>query len=262
MAVLVALLLVAGAGCSVVTTVSVEVAPSGAGRVSVTVTLDRQALAEVGGLGQLRTSDLTAAGWQVSKPGVATGATATVTAAHAFDDQAQLDALLRSVVAPTTVGGRRIVPVEVHLEHHRSFFATTTAVSGHVDLACGIGCFGDAGLSRHFGSRVGVEAGPLTGRRGSVAATRDLRFSLSLTLPGSLRSSDATTRVSARGTSHLTWTTPLGAVIPLAATTSSSDHAHLTDVVVAAVAAAVVVAVAVGLLVGLLVRRRRRSRLA
>ncbi len=90
------------AGCHVDTHVDVTLNPDGSGTLSTTVTLDADALQQLGGLTaaskQVPLDDLRAAGWQISQWTPSGNGGATITFTHTFSDQADLAARLADLV--------------------------------------------------------------------------------------------------------------------------------------------------------------------
>lgn len=193
-------------GCQVTTTVGVQVHGDGSGAVRVQVTLDRQADEAVGGLAtQLRTSGLAAAGWTTSRPVAGPDHSVVVTATHPFTRLDQVPAILADVAGPGT-GRSKKTPYVLHLTRASTARGTAYTATGTVDLRCGLSCFGDAALQKSFGSAVGVDPSSLEGGGGSAVAAKDLRFRLTITLPGTLTASPGATREGAAAA----WDTGLG----------------------------------------------------
>lgn len=239
-------LLFVATGCQVTTRVAVNAAPNGSGTLAVTVTLDARAVAAVGNLArQLQTSDLTQAGWLVAGPVPSAGGSETVTVRHAFSSPAELHALAAQLAGSGPEASR---PFQLSLRQTRSFWHTGSELSGHVDLTCGLSCFGDAGLQSALGSAVGVNPSAL------AHPSQTLTFSFSASLGGRVRSTNAPSRSG----SVATWTPVLGHTTTVLVQTRAFNTGHLVLVVVAAVGLAVVV----GVLLVLLWRRRRRSHLS
>jgi hypothetical protein len=251
------------AGCSVTTTVGVQVTPNGSGAVTVDVTFGRQAAAAVGGvIGQLKTSDLAAAGWVVAGPKTGPDDSTVVAVTHRFAKLAQIPGILGEVAA----GTGSAAPFALHVTRAGPGDRQTVTATGTVDLSCGLSCFGDAALRKTFGSAVGVNASAFSGPSGRAAARRDFVFHFTLTLPGRLTA----TGTAARKGGTLTWTPTLWSSTPLQATslivTAPTTHTTLpADGAKDSGAAVVVAVVALIILVGLawrLLRRRRRRKTA
>lgn len=239
------------------TSVVVTEQPSGRGTVAVSVTFDRSALTAVGGLAALRrqldTGGLAAEGWTVAGPSGSAGGGATVTATHGFADPAQLSSLSGEIAGPGVF--------ELTLSTHRTFWHSDYRVGGEVDLTCGIDCFGDSGLAKATGSRVGVgsggagsagsaagsggvaagSAGSAAGSAAAAGLARTFTFRVAVALPGRSAGSPAE------------WTVALGRSV---AVSSAAQTLEVGDVVEVIVAGAVVLFL-VGA-VGWRVRRRRR----
>jgi hypothetical protein len=242
-------LAVLAAGCGVGTGVDVTVRPDGSGTVGVTVTLDPAALTQVGNLAaQLQTSDLAQAGWTVTGPHTGPDGSEEVSATKPFTSPSEAGADLASLAGSGPVPTR---PFRLTVSRRHSFWHTTLAVSGTVDLTCGVGCFGDPGLARQLGSSVGLNPGALSAQNGQTAA-QALTFSVVVRLPGQIRT--AGPGVVQAGA--VTWKPVLGQSTPVAASSRSVNRGTVIAVVVAAAVVVVLIIVAVVLLV----RRRRRRR--
>lgn len=233
------------AGCKATAQVNVAARPNGTGTVTVTVTLDKAATAAVGDVaGQLQTSDLAAAGWAVTGPDTKANGDTVIIARKGFATFSQASEIVEEIAGSGPASSR---PFQLHIERHSSFWKTTTTLSGHVNLACGFGCFGDSGLQKALGSPTGINAASEPGAAG------DFVFGFGVSLPGSLSSTNGR----GQAASSLSWTAKLGEDLPLAAVTTTTDGAHVAAVTGAGGA---VVLIAVGVVVWWLVRRRRRSR--
>ncbi len=246
---LAALISAVAAGCGVATNIDVTVRPDGSGTVGVTVTLDRAAQTQVGDLAsQLQTSDLAQAGWTVTGPTAGGDGTVVVRATKDFATPAgagaDVAALAGSGPAPTR-------PFRLMVTRRHSLWRTSLAVAGTVDLTCGPGCFGDAGLAKRLGSAVGVDPGSLSSASGQTAA-QVLTFSVTVRLPGQVR---ATAPGLVNG-HDVTWKPVLGQAVALSASSQSVNTVAVTGAFVGAA----VVAVLLLLGVILIFRRRRRAR--
>lgn len=233
-------------GCTVATRVSLSEPSAGRGTVTVSVSLDRSALAAFGGLAALRsdmaTADLAAAGWTLTGPAATPDGGAVVSAHHPFTNQADVGPLLSQVAGPGVF--------RVSLRRHHTFWHTEYQLDGRVDLSCGLGCFGDLALGAATGSPVGVDPGALSAAAGQPPSSV-FKFSLDARLPGRLQSTDA----SSRQDGTVGWTPALGRTLTLAARSSAVNEGAVAAV--AGAGAALLLAV-VGVGVLLLVRRRRR----
>lgn len=233
------------AGCRATAQVSVQAQPNGSGTVTVTVTLDKAATEAVGGVaGQLQTGDLAAAGWAVTGPVTAADGATVISARKGFATLSQASQIVQEIAGSGTPASR---PFQLTLQRHASFWKTTTTLSGHVDLTCGLACFGDPGLAKALGSSTGISPASVPGAAG------DFAFGLGVSLPGSLASTNGT----GRQATDLRWTPKLGEDLPLAAVTTTTNEAHVHEVIGAGAAVVVLVA---GIVVWRVVRRWRRRR--
>jgi hypothetical protein len=244
---------VGAAACQVHTQIAVQAAPNGRGVVDVTVTLDKAAVAALGGeaalAAQLQHADLETAGWTVTGPAPGPGSTTVLRASHPFADLAEASQLVEEVAGNGPAGSR---PFALSVSKHHGFWYTDTVLSGKVDLTCGLDCFGDPGLSKALGSPIGVDPAPLIAAAGQQP-NRVFSFSLSADLPGTLRSTNAAAR---QGTT-LEWNPQLGHAIELAAVTRTWNHGRI---VAAVSVAGGLVLLLLGLTAFWWVRRRRRRR--
>lgn len=247
--VVVLLALVVLAGCRVDGTVEVEVADNGSGTVTVKVSLDDAAVARVGDLaGQLRTQDLTAAGWTVSGPSKLGDGRTWITASKPFATPEQLTSVL------VEVAGADGVLRDVALVRSSGFARRSWDLTGTIDLSKGANAFSDGEVAALLGglplgrdqARLDAEAG------GPVAAATSFAFVAAL--PGSLDASGAD-RVDG---GRVTWTASLGsAPRTFAAKGTVVDDAARRW---AAIAVALVVLAVVSALWALVRARRRDDR--
>ncbi|MDQ6839456.1 MAG: hypothetical protein M3137_14305 [Actinomycetota bacterium] len=237
------------AGCGVGTGVDVTVRPNGTGVVGVTVTLDPAALTQVGDLAaQLQTSDLAQAGWTVAGPRAGPGGSEVVSATKLFATPAQAGVDLASLAGSGPASTR---PFRLDVSRRHTFWHTSLAVSGTVDLTCGVGCFGDAGVAKQLGSPVGLDPGALSSRSGQSAA-QALTFSVVVELPGQVRAASP----GVVNGHVVSWTPVLGQSLHVAASSQSVNRGAVTIV---AVGAAVVLLLLTAAVVAL-VRRRTPGR--
>ena len=239
------------AGCRVDTRVSVVEGTGGAGTVAVAVTFDAAAVDALGGqtelAKQLRYADLQSEGWTVSGPTLLRGGGASVTVSHGFSGGAQL-----SEVMSALAGDPASHPFRLRLSHSGGFWTDRTAVTGAVDLRCGLDCFGDPGLRASLGNPLGVSPQPLEGAAGE-SATKVFSFELALRVPGHVDSFTGNPAVARDGT--LTWSPPLGSEAVVGAVSQSVNWGH---VVLVSVLAGLVLVAGGGGLGWRAVRRRRR----
>jgi hypothetical protein len=238
-------------GCQVHTQISVDAGAGGRGVVRVSVSLDRAALAAIGGsralAAQLQTADLTGAGWTVTGPAPGPGSTTVVAASHPYDTPAQAGSLVGELAGSGPAGAR---PFRLALTQRHGFWRTETILTGTVDLRCGVACFGDSGLTKALGFPTGVNPGPL----GTAAGQRPdqvFTFGLDATLRGSVVSSNAAARTGAT----LQWEPRLGQTLQLAGLTRTWNSGRIMLV---SVAGGIVVVGGLGALAYWWWRRRRR----
>jgi hypothetical protein len=156
--------------CEVRTDVTVHAGTDGAGSVAVSVTLDKEAAAQM--TAQPRWSDLIRAGWRVHA------------AAHVRDSVVyRVEKPFRSpeeagrVIAEVTGAAGPLR--DVVLTHRRSLLRSRTRLTGTLDLTAGAASFGDPALTKLLGGKpIGVD--------GPKAAQVDqaLRFQVTAALPG------------------------------------------------------------------------------
>lgn len=256
----------AGTGaCRVDARVAVDAEADGSGRVTVTATLDPDAVTRLVGEAagdpalanpatRIRVDDLRDAGWTVVGPDETPAGGLRVVARHDFSDPAEAAALLAEVAGgagpPVTPGADAAVtgaPIrEVRLRQERTFFKTRTTFAATVDLSAGLGAFTDpdlrAALRATDGAPLGITREQLEERFGGPLADL-LGLDVTVQLPGQLTEVNSPTGAT-------TWSPALG---ERAALTAASEQWNVRNV------AALVVALVAGLaLVVVLVRRRRR----
>ena len=239
------------AGCRVDTRVSVVESAGGGGTVAVAMTLDAAAVDALGGqtelAKQLRYADLQSQGWTVSGPSLLRDGGASVTVSHGFSGGAQLSELMSALAGDSTSH-----PFRLRLSHSGGFWTDKTAVTGAVDLRCGLNCFGDPGLRTSLGNPLGVSPQPLESAAGE-SATKVFSFELAVRVPGHVDSSTGNPAVARDGT--LTWSPALGSEVQVGAVSQSVDWGH---VILAAVLAGLVLIAGGGGLGWRVLRRRRR----
>lgn len=235
-------------GCRVDTTVTVLERGGGHGQVSVSVAFDRQALQALGGenglASQLSVSDLTAAGWTVSGPSPAAGGGATVKVSHGYASTSEASRLLAEIAGSGPVPTR---PFQLAVSTRGGFFTDHDTIAGRINLTCGLSCFGDQGLQSALGNPNGVATAPLIQTAGQQPS-QAFGFTFGARMPGSV----GTTNAPIRNRSGLTWTTPLGQVTEVSATSESVNTGHI---VLISVLGGLVIA---GALVALIFWRRKR----
>jgi len=230
-------------GCQASIQVAVNANLSGAGSITVTATLDREAAAYAS---DVAFSDLVKAGWSVTGPQAAANGAVTFVAARSFSNPSQAKTLIAQL---SGAGG----PFRgLSLVSHRSLFKSSTTLKGSVDLTCGLDCFGDPQLQKTLGgsANLGIDPAALKNDAG-VDLDSLVTFQLVARLPGKVVSNTA-----GPPGSQASWMLPLGKRTMVMASSEALNVAHL---VVAAVGAFVLlVALFVGLF--LLIRGHRRRR--
>jgi hypothetical protein len=249
-----AVLVAALTGCRVQTQVVIDQAPSGRGVVTVSVSLDRSALAAIGGApalaAQLQTADLRAAGWTVTGPRAGPGSTTVVSASHSYATPAQASALVADLAGSGPDGGAGR-PFQVSLQKRHGFWRNEAVLLGQVDLRCGVNCFGDSGLTSALGFPTGVNPASLAGPGNQPDQV--FTFSLDARLPGQVVNSNGT----ALPDGSVRWTPRLGQRLQLAALTRTWNTGRIVGAIVTA---GLVVSLGVGLAAYWWLRRRRRKR--
>jgi hypothetical protein len=237
-------------GCQVTTAVSVDARSPTRGSVVVRVGLDAAALAAVGGqaalAAELSDADLKAEGWVVTGPTRGPASTTVITAAHSYTSLAEASELLADLAGNGPADTR---PFRIQLSQRHGFWHTDTVVKGNIDLACGLNCFGDAGLQSATGSATGVDPTPLLQQAGETAA-QAFSFAFATRLPGDVQHSNAA-HVSG---GVATWRPKLGENLAVSAL---SQQLNWTSVLVVAIPAAVLVLGLLALLTVWILRRRR-----
>ena len=217
-----AALVAALTGCRVQTQVVIDQAPSGRGVVTVTASLDRSALAAIGGApalaAQLQTADLRAAGWTVTGPRAGPGSTSVVSASHSFATPAQASALLADLAGSGPDGGARR-PFQVLVQKRQGSGATDDDATwpGRPDVRGQL-------LRRLPGSPAPSAFQPAStlppGRGAGNQPDQVFTFSLDARLPGQVVNSNAT----ALPDGSVRWTPRLGQRLQLAAPHPNLEH--------------------------------------
>jgi hypothetical protein len=132
------LLAILSAACEVKTEIEVRVDEDGGGLVTVAVTLDQEAAQKISDLdAQLRTEDLQATGWKVTRPAPTPDGGVRLTAEKRFTRPEQLGGIMSELTGAD--GPFR----DFKLERTHSFGKTTYKVRGTADLSKGVEAFGD-----------------------------------------------------------------------------------------------------------------------
>lgn len=228
-------------GCRADLSVSVEAGADGGGRVAATVTLDREAVAQVPDLAaQLRVDDLEAAGWQVAGPSPVGDGGVTLRVSKRFTSSR---GAARAIEELSGAGG----PFSsLRLTRQRGFFKTRTALVGAVDLGAGLGAFGDAALAEKLGApNLGLDPAVVERELGTPLSEA-VKVELVGRLPGPTTSNAPTSRGG-----DPVWPVVLGARRAVSASSSAWNVLSLAFAGVAALAGSALALV--------LVRRRRRD---
>ena len=133
-------------GCQVKTDVALKMDEDGSGTVTVTVTLDKEAAAKAPDLAQqLKTDDLTKAGWKVAGPTPTSDGGQVITATKRFADAADAGRVVREL------SGRDGPFSGFSASREHSFGQTSYRVDGTLDLSEGLNAFADADVTALLG---------------------------------------------------------------------------------------------------------------
>ncbi|PLS76736.1 MAG: hypothetical protein CYG61_00665 [Actinobacteria bacterium] len=181
-------------------TVAVRATAEGGGEVSATVSLDREAAAQVPDLAeQLRVSDLRAAGWRIEGPAPAPGGRTEVRAVKPFGSPAEARRAMEELSGAGGPFG------SLRLTRTRSFLKTRTSLAGTVDLTGGLEAFSDEFLEQRLGgSALGVDPARLEAELGKPLADA-FGFRLTAELPGQVEANAA----------GAVWEARLGQAVPV-----------------------------------------------
>jgi hypothetical protein len=238
--------------CQATVQVGIDARIDGSGTVTATVLLDQAAAQALPDLAQeLRVGDLQKDGWKIDGPSPSPGNGVQIRATKPFRSPPEAVRALGELLG-TGPGGVGTGPFAgLRLEQHHAFLATKTALSGAVDLSCGLHCFGDAGLQQQTGRALGIDPAELQGRTGTVL-DQVFRFELGARLPGTLRSTNG----SVQPGGGLQWQPKLGGKIELRATSRTWNTRRLRLLGLSLLATVALIV----LLIVRLVRRRRQRR--
>ncbi len=239
------------AACAANIAVKVDVRRSGAGSVTVTVTVPRTTAVQVEDFRMgVPVADLRQAGWSVAGPVTQVGATA-ITATHPFSNLSQVPVLVADIAGSGPIGSR---PFRLAVVEEPGLLADRYVASGVVDLRCGVSCFGDQRLAASVGYALGLPLAEVHRLIGPHPA-RALTFRFEIVLPGTLVAANATRASSGpAGAPVLVWEPELGRSSSIVATSHVLFPAALEEVVAGLGAGALVV---LSTLSYLLWRRRR-----
>jgi hypothetical protein len=169
------------AGCNVNARVDVVLHADGSGVLRSTVTLDADALAQLGATAgsppPVMVNDLRAAGWTVSPWKRSGGGSQTITLSHAFADQSELARRVGDLAGPHGILRNPTV------NHQRGWFSSHDAMSLVVDMrAPSIGVTSDAALAAKLRS-AGINPAVLESQLDSQIKGA-LHLTVALHLPG------------------------------------------------------------------------------
>jgi hypothetical protein len=173
------LLLLMATGCQVTLAASLDVRSDGSGAVRAGIGFDDEALAEVGDPAtELRLDDLRQAGWDVEAPRKEKDGLTWVRLAKGFATPADASRVAAELSGPE--GPFR----DLRLQHSRSFFKTTTVVTGTVDLTNGLAGLSDPGVQAKLGdANLGLDLEGLR-RRFGPSLDEAVRVRFEAHLPG------------------------------------------------------------------------------
>ncbi|MEY3656979.1 MAG: hypothetical protein RL114_1337 [Actinomycetota bacterium] len=200
------------ASCRVDQSVSLRVNPNGSGDVTVVVTADKDVVTKAPNLPtDLRTDDLVAAGWKVSKPVETKTGGLSITLVHSFKNPAEAN------IALSQVSGSKGPLHEMVLARSGKDTNSKWTLAGRLEVTGGLEAFiDDAGLQ-------------LLGSAPYLANVQDLGLDLgdavglsfTAQLPGNV---DATTGI--QGDGGITWNIPMdGSKVDVATSTTNVDVA-------------------------------------
>lgn len=224
--------------CQVNVTVGIDAGDDGRGTVRAEVLLDREAAGRIKDLGrELRTDDLTEAGWVVAPPKTNPNGSVVMVATKRFARPEQVDEVVGQL------SGKDGPFQGFRLEQRRTFFRTTTRLRGEVDLTAGLDGFGDAGLEAATGSKSGVDQAAIEEQLGR-ALDQIVSIAVAARLPGEVESN-------ATGATAV-WRPKLGERITITADATRTNWPGI-------VATALAITAVLGAAALVITRRRRRA---
>ncbi len=232
--------------CRTDAVVNVVVDDSGAGTVTLEVTLDDEVVARLGDpAAALELDDAREAGWTVVGPTAGVGGT-VISATKPFANPDQFAAVVAEL------GGESGVLRDFAYTRERSFGQTTYRIDGSIDLSGGLESFGDDALATTLGSPIGWSATDLEAELGGPAGEA---FSLTVRadLPGDMSASGATV-----DNGVASWSPQLGDP-PVAVRAEGAVHDRTPSLLAGLALAAAAVAIVVVVLGALSRRHRDRS---
>jgi hypothetical protein len=178
--VLVALVVLAAAGCQLQVDTTVVIEEDGSGEVVQAVGLDAAALARIGDLErQVAVADLEAAGWIVEDP-VTEGELTWIRARRPVEDTTELAVVLSQLNGP---GGPFL---DIAAGRRDAFFERVTELNATYDLTAGAGLFSDPELDAVEGNPFGALLAEVEAEEGRPIAEM-VDFSVTVELPGGYR---------------------------------------------------------------------------
>jgi hypothetical protein len=246
----IAIAIVALSACRVDSSISLKVNPNGSGAVTVVITADKEIVAKTESLeSDLRTNDLTAAGWKVGKLTTTATGGRSLTAVHTFRTPAEATKILASI--NDTRGPLKNVVLARSGKDTKSTFT----VNGKLEVNGGLEAFADDAAIKLLGGA--PYAGELTASGLDLGKAVGITFSMQL--PGKINSTTGVQR-----TNTVTWQVPMDGSSTDIATSSTNVAvgASVARVGRVAILAVLVLWVAATLILLLLVvgaRSRRRQ---
>ncbi len=243
---------VALTACGANVNLQVAVNPSGAGTVTLAVTVPDSTAAQIEDLKNgLPVGDLRAAGWVVSGPRPGPAGTTVVSASHTFANHSEVPALVADIAGNGPEANR---PFRLSVQVQPGFLQNSYTASGSVDLRCSLSCFDDPKLAASVGYALGMPASEVRQLVGDPA--KSISFRVEVVLPGQVTTTDA----GARGDGGtLIWSPVLGQSTSVVASSKVVDTGRVRALAIAIAAGAFVVAVTAFYLVWSGRRRRRRG---
>jgi hypothetical protein len=212
------------------------VSPSGAGSVTVAVTVPGGTAAQIEDLKNgIPVSDLRATGWVVDEPHPGPGGSTVVSATHAFSNLSQVPPLVADVAGNGPEADR---PFRLAVNEQTGFLDNSYTATGSVDLQCSLACFDDPKLAASVGYELGIP--PSQVRQLVADPAKELDFRVEMVMPGRVTTSDASAQATA-GT--LIWSPVLGQDTTVTASSQVVDKGRVQALGIAVGAGAVVVVV-------------------
>jgi hypothetical protein len=239
--------------CGADVNLRVVVGRSGAGSVTLAVTVPRSTASQVEDLKNgLPVGDLAAAGWVVKGPEAGPAGTTVVSASHSFSNPSEVPALVADIAGSGPEASR---PFRLAVEEQPGFLQNSYTASGSVDLRCSLACFDDPKLAASVGYALGMPTSEVRQLIGNDPG-KEIIFRVEVLLPGQVTTTDASAKADG-GT--LVWSPVLGQATPVVASSKVVDTARVQALGIAIAVGALVVAVTAFYVVWSGRRRRRRG---